>query len=161
MEGVWTCVKGTPFSSGLKNTVSNVAQLRSEHVMLGVDDGGSIMGSALPGRMSPPLFPRNADSQRRGSHRVHPEVNGIEALKGALKPDLMDIDGETQEKEDIMEKMRVAEGWRECQPEALSTFSDFFLRRSVHPTRLGTVLYPTNDSRQRHRGRRRGCASNR
>jgi hypothetical protein len=122
MEGVWTCVKGTPFSSGLKNTVSNGAQLRSEQVMLGMDDDGPTTDSVLPDRRSPPLFPRNADSRRRGSHKVHAEINGIKAVKDILKPAFVDMDVEMQEKEDIMEKMRIVEGWRECQLEALHIF---------------------------------------
>jgi hypothetical protein len=145
MEGVWTCIKATPFSSGLKNTVSNVGQLRSERMMLGVDDGGSTTGSGLSGRMSPPLFPRNADAQGRGPHRVHAEANGIDVLKDVLKPAFMDVDVDTQEKEDMMENMRIAEGWRECQPEALYIFlilPPFFLGLASIPLDSGPSSTP-------------------
>lgn len=109
----------------------NVAPLRSERGMMSVDYGEPIKGSALSGRISPPLFFRNADTQGMGSHKTHMAVSGIEMLKDVLKPVFMDVDKGPQE-DDMVDNMRIAEGWRECQSAGSCIELTFLLFASLH-----------------------------
>ena len=128
MEGVRNCIKATPFGSGVKRDPLSTSRLRAEREMKQMDDDDNEKTS--PGGLrclSPPLFPRKAETVHRATPR--------KTLKEALAPITVDVDMTALESEEdsIMEQMRIAEGWR-ASPLLFFPLFSFFFSLSLSPS---------------------------